>query len=67
MTWIIYSLTAMALVATAMILEKKSLIKEHAMQFSAVLAIVNMFIGLIFLISADYYKNKHRSSNADVL
>jgi drug/metabolite transporter (DMT)-like permease len=54
MTWIIYSLTAMALVATAMILEKKSLLREHAMQFSAVLAIVNMIIALPFLITANY-------------
>ena len=54
MTWLIYATTAAVLVAAAALLEKKSLLREHAMQFSAILAIVNLAIGLPFLVLADY-------------
>lgn len=54
MTWIIYAVTAAALVAASALFEKKSLLREHALQFSAVLAIMNMVIALPFLIVADY-------------
>ncbi len=54
MTWLFYAITVTVLAASAAIVEKKSLFKIHAMQFSSVLAIVNMLVGLPFLVVADY-------------
>ena len=54
MSWVFYAITAAVLVSAAVMFEKKSLLREHAMQFSAVLAIVNVVVAFPFLIVADY-------------
>ena len=54
MIWVVFALLAAILSAFASIIDKKALFKEHAMEFSAVLAIFNFIITLPMLIVADF-------------
>lgn len=49
MTWFIFALLAAIITALSAVVEKKTLLKEHAMEFSAVLAIFNLIILLPFI------------------
>ena len=49
MQWYIFAILTALLTAAAAIVEKKTLLKEHAMEFSAVLAVFNFFIVLVLL------------------
>lgn len=49
MQWYIFAILAAVLTAASTIVEKKTLLKEHAMEFSAVLAIFNFLIALVLL------------------
>lgn len=52
--WLIYSLILVFFSSAAAITEKKALIKEHAMEFSAVLAILTLLISLPLFILVDF-------------
>src|SRR3989344_4952645 len=52
--WIIYAIVSAVLTSAATIAQKKTLLKEHAMEFSAVLAILTLFISLPFILVIDY-------------
>jgi len=54
MLWLIYILITAILVSFSTIIEKKVLFKEHAMEFSAVLALFNMVLALPFFLFADF-------------
>jgi bacterial/archaeal transporter family protein len=54
MLWIIYTLLTAVLVSFSTLMEKKVLFKEHAMEFSAVLALFNMILALPFFLFADF-------------
>jgi len=49
MQWYIFAILAAVLTAASTIVEKKTLLKEHAMEFSTVLAVFNFFIALVLL------------------
>ncbi len=49
MEWYLFATLAALLTAAFTIIEKKTLLKEHAMEFSAVLAIFNFLIALVLL------------------
>jgi len=49
MQWYIFAILTALLTAAAAIVEKKTLLKEHAMEFSTVLAVFNFFIVLVLL------------------
>ncbi len=49
MQWYVFAIFAAILTAVSTIVEKKTLLKEHAMEFSAVLAIFNFLIALVLL------------------
>ncbi len=49
MQWYVFAIFAAVLTAASTIVEKKTLLKEHAMEFSAVLAIFNFLIALVLL------------------
>lgn len=53
MEWYIFALGCAFLVSISTVIEKKALMKEHAMEFSAVLAIFNLIISLPLLKFAD--------------
>jgi len=54
MLWLIYALTAALLTAACSIFQKKTLFKEHAMEFSTVLALFNMVLALPFFFFVDF-------------
>ena len=54
MTWYWFAIGSAVLLAVATLLEKKILFKEHAMEFSAVLAFFNALISLPLLLLADF-------------
>jgi len=54
MEWYFYSILAAILVSILSLIEKKTLFFEHAMQFSATLAFVNMIIAAPFFFVIDY-------------
>lgn len=54
MSWILLAFTAAILEGLASVYEKKTLFKEHAMQFSAVLAIFTALITLPVLLKPDF-------------
>ena len=54
MSWFIFAVAAAILTAAAAIVEKKVLFKEHAMEFSAALALNNFVLAIPFLFFADY-------------
>jgi drug/metabolite transporter (DMT)-like permease len=56
MLWIILALIAATLTAAAALVQKKTLITEHAMEFSAVLALFNLILSIPFFIFIDYSK-----------
>jgi len=47
MQWYVFAILSAVLTAASTIVEKKTLLKEHAMEFSTVLAVFNFFIALI--------------------
>ncbi|MBU4283516.1 MAG: EamA family transporter [Nanoarchaeota archaeon] len=49
MQWYVFAILTALLTAAAAIVEKKTLLKEHAMEFSTVLAVFNFFIVLVLL------------------
>lgn len=49
MQWYFFAILTALLTAAAAIVEKKTLLKEHAMEFSAVLAVFNFLIALVLL------------------
>ena len=49
MNWVFFAVGASVLVAILTIIEKKTLIKEHAMKFSTVLALFNVIISVVYL------------------
>lgn len=49
MIWFAFALSAAIITALSAVVEKKTLLKEHAMEFSAVLAIFNLIILLPFI------------------
>ena len=49
MQWYFFAILTALLAAAAAIVEKKTLLKEHAMEFSTVLAVFNFFIVLVLL------------------
>ncbi|RMF56208.1 hypothetical protein D6745_00085 [Candidatus Woesearchaeota archaeon] len=54
MLWLIFALGSAFFAAAASIIQKKALIKEHAMEFSAVLALINAVISLFLLPFVDF-------------
>ncbi|MBN1376750.1 EamA family transporter [Candidatus Woesearchaeota archaeon] len=56
MLWLIYALLTAVLVSFSTLMEKKVLFKEHAMEFSAVLALFNMILALPFFLFVDFSK-----------
>jgi len=54
--WYIFALMAAGLAAAASLTGKKALIKEHAMEFAAVLAVTNLFLSLFLIpkVSLDF-------------
>lgn len=54
MLWFIFAFIAAIATSIAAIIEKKTLIKEHAMEFSAVLAMFTMVLSLPFFLVIDY-------------
>src|SRR3989338_7910031 len=54
--WLFYALLAAIFTAFADITEKKILLKQHAMEFSAVLSIIILIISLPFFFFIDYAK-----------
>jgi len=54
MSWVFFAALAAVITAGAAITSKKTLLREHAMEFSCVLAIFNAAITAPMLISVDY-------------
>lgn len=54
MTWLFFALLAALLVTFSSIAEKKALLKEHAMQFSVVLALINLAFSIPLFFMIDY-------------
>ncbi|MBR9676738.1 EamA family transporter [Candidatus Woesearchaeota archaeon] len=54
MQWVIFAFISAVLSGFAVLIGKRTLFRAHAMQYSAVLAFVNMMITLPFLLVADY-------------
>lgn len=54
--WLIYSLIAAIFTAATSITEKKTLLKEHAMEFSTVLSIIILIISIPLFFIIDYSK-----------
>ena len=54
MDWIVLALLSAIMVSFAALLEKKVLIKEHAMEFATVLSIVSACLSLPFFLTIDY-------------
>jgi drug/metabolite transporter (DMT)-like permease len=54
--WVIYALIAAAFTSLAQLTEKKVLIKEHAMEFSTVLAIAVLILSIPLFFLIDYSK-----------
>ena len=54
MSWFIFAFGAAILTAAAAIVEKKVLQKEHAMEFSAALALINLVLAIPFLFFANF-------------
>jgi bacterial/archaeal transporter family protein len=55
-TWIIYAFSAAVFTAAAVIVEKKTLRKMHAMEFSAILSIFALIISIPLIFLTDYSK-----------
>lgn len=56
MEWYIFAFSCAILTALSSIVEKKTLIKEHAMEFSSVLAIFNFILSVPLIKYADFSK-----------
>lgn len=54
MDWIFFAVIAAVLTAASTITQKKTLLKEHAMEFSAVLALIIFLISLPLFLLVDY-------------
>ncbi|MBT3406866.1 EamA family transporter [Candidatus Woesearchaeota archaeon] len=54
MSWLIFALLTALLTAGSALIQKKTLLKAHAMEFSATLAVVNLLVSLPFLLVIDY-------------
>jgi len=55
-TWLAYALASAIFTTAAVLTQKKTLIKEHAMEFSTVLAFFTLLVSLPFLLVIDYSK-----------
>ncbi len=49
MSWIIFAVASAVFIALSTVVEKKALIKQHAMNFSATLALFNLAISIVYL------------------
>lgn len=54
MNWLFFAIGSALLIALATVIEKKTLVKEHAMKFSTVLALFNVAISLVYLPRVDF-------------
>jgi len=54
MSWVFFAIMAAVLTAASTITQKKTLLKEHVMEFSAVLALLIFIISLPFFLLIDY-------------
>ena len=54
--WLIYTLISAILTSAATLAQKKTLMKEHATEFSTILAILTLLISLPFILIIDYSK-----------
>ena len=55
-TWLAYALASAIFTTAAVLTQKKTLIKEHAMEFSTVIAFFTLLVSLPFLLVIDYSK-----------
>ena len=56
MQWLVFALISAVFAAAALLIEKKILAREHAMEFSAALAFFNLMLSIPFLLFIDYSK-----------
>ncbi len=56
MTWFSYTLLSALLLSAATLIQKKALLKEHAMEFSAVLAVLSALISAPLFFTIDYQR-----------
>jgi len=56
MQWLIFALVSAIFASAALLIEKKILAREHAMEFSASLAFFNLMLSIPFLLFIDYSK-----------
>lgn len=54
--WFIYAFLTAILISIALIIEKKTLLKEHAMEFCAVLSLFTLLVSLPLFLFIDYSK-----------
>lgn len=54
MDWIFYILGSAVLISASSIVQKKALLKEHAMEFAAVFALFNLFLSFLFINKVDF-------------
>ena len=54
MNWIIFAIASAVFVAITTVIEKKTLIKQHAAKFSTTLALFNVLISLIYIPFVDF-------------
>jgi len=54
MNWLIFALASAVFIALATVIEKKTLVKQHATKFSTTLALFNILISLIYVPFVDF-------------